>query len=86
MIVGIKYCGGCNPLYDRVYQMAELKRQFPNHEYRYISESKECDVWLVVCGCVRACAYIDDLIANEQIFILDSEAKFEETKKYLKEN
>lgn len=43
MTVGIKYCGGCNPLYDSGYLISELKRQFLDHEYRYIRRELEAD-------------------------------------------
>lgn len=30
MKIGIKYCGGCNPRYDRSHEVDKLKKRFPN--------------------------------------------------------
>ena len=34
MMIGIKYCGGCNSVYNRGRQTQLLKEQFPEHEFR----------------------------------------------------
>lgn len=83
MTIGIKYCGGCNPLFNREYYVKALKKQLPNYEYRLLSDGKESDIWVVVCGCMRACAYTEDLIANERIIVIDTVDKFDEVRDYL---
>ena len=50
MVIGVKYCGGCNSVYDRGRQVNRLKEQFPEHEFCTASQTKVCDVWLAVCG------------------------------------
>lgn len=30
MKIGIKYCGGCNPRYDRNQEVEKLKKNFPS--------------------------------------------------------
>ncbi|MGI6057307.1 MAG: MaoC family dehydratase [Bilifractor sp.] len=58
--IGIKYCGGCNPRYDRVSEVAALISQFPEFIFQY-DTGVYCPVWIVVCGCQSACCPTDDL-------------------------
>jgi len=53
--IGIKYCGGCNPRFNRLEFVSQLKRNAPHHNYS-LYMGKPSDVYLVVCGCKRACA------------------------------
>ena len=55
MKIALKFCGGCNPLYDRRAAAEELKRLFPDMEYA-APEDKDCPASLLVCGCAAACA------------------------------
>lgn len=63
MKLGIKYCGGCNPRYDRSYQVKELLKNTPNAEPVY-NTSEYCPVWIVVCGCPNSCVNADSLRAG----------------------
>lgn len=83
MTIGIKYCGGCNSIYNRARQVELLKEKFPACEFRNTSDGKECDIWLVVCGCLRACASTAGLIARKKLFILSTERSFKEVCAYL---
>ena len=56
MKIGIKYCGGCNPRYDRSQKVEKLKKKFPQHTFTYEIENTVCDICLLVCGCMTACA------------------------------
>ena len=56
MKIGIKYCGGCNPRYDRSHEVEKLKKKFPQHMFTYDVENTVCDICLLVCGCMTACA------------------------------
>jgi len=72
MKVYLKYCGGCNPLYDRSVIREMLSADFPH--IIFTREEKEADRALVICGCSRACAsvsreteYITDLKDYEEV-------------------
>lgn len=57
MLIGIKYCGGCNPLIDRTKLVGEIGKALPP-EYRLTTESSSnpWDIGIMVCGCSTACA------------------------------
>lgn len=53
MSLVVKYCGGCNPLYDRVKLVKEIS-EILGVEPRY-DEPKSGDICLLVSGCSREC-------------------------------
>ncbi len=54
MDIGIKYCGGCNPRYDRPALVARLKSDLPDAQV--VSAGETQDYVVVLCGCSSACA------------------------------
>lgn len=56
MKVYLKYCGGCNPLYDRSVIRGLLTADFPH--ITFTREESEADRTAVICGCSRACASV----------------------------
>ena len=64
MRIGVKYCGGCNPRYDRTGFVAQLKNELGSGNLEWVSAStakESLDFVLVVCGCTAACAEHKDL-------------------------
>lgn len=53
MEIGVKFCGGCNPRYDRGRELTALKGKFPDVTWVCGSSDQVCDYWLVICGCSR---------------------------------
>jgi hypothetical protein len=54
--IGIKYCGGCNPLYDRVATAKKLEQKLRGKAVFVSPDNEELDLILAVQGCSRACA------------------------------
>jgi hypothetical protein len=66
MRVGLKYCGGCNPEYDRVALVRHIKESLQG-KVKFVSpESENVSLILAVEGCGTACA---DLSAFQGIEI-----------------
>lgn len=57
--IGIKYCGGCNPFYERVELIDRVKFRFDNQFYFLRHDSPDIDIFIFVNGCPRACATKD---------------------------
>lgn len=55
--IGIKYCGGCNPVIDRTKLAKEIEK-FLSPEYSLSKDpfSNSLDVGILICGCLTACA------------------------------
>ncbi len=53
--IGIKYCGGCNPTYERV-EMVEKIKFLVGGQFDFLPYDREgLDGLLLVQGCERAC-------------------------------
>ncbi|MCY6959763.1 hypothetical protein [Clostridium brassicae] len=62
MKVGVKYCGGCNPRYDRTSFIDKLKNEVKfDLDIQGASEDNFYDVVLILCGCTSACVNHDNL-------------------------
>ncbi len=61
-LIGIKYCGGCNPVIDRENLVQEIKRLLPPEFILANNQTnKQWDIGILVCGCLTACADKPDL-------------------------
>ena len=58
--ISVKYCGGCNPHFDRSAFISGLQQEFPQFDFLGPNDP---DPWfaLVVCGCSRICASHENL-------------------------
>lgn len=81
--VGFKYCGGCNPRYNRVAKVEEFKLKHPEFNYITIENIKSCEFWFIICGCKAACASVSELKATNNVIVIDSEEKFSEINAFL---
>lgn len=55
MRIGLKYCGGCNPRYDRKDFAAKLCNDL-GLACCPVGDRKEWELVLVLCGCTNCCA------------------------------
>jgi len=57
--IGVKYCGGCNPSYERVEMVERIKFRF-NDQFLFLRhDDPELEVMVLMSGCQRACACRD---------------------------
>jgi len=77
--IGIKYCGGCNPLYNRKKFIDRIKNEIGD---RYIFEDvkKESiyDFLLVVGGCTSCCVDYKNISIIKGLFCITKEIQYEE--------
>ena len=71
MIIGVKYCGGCNPTYDRKKVLNLLQEEY-NHQFEFAIEGKVYDIVIVLCGCNRCCAQHSRFIFKYEKFLVKS--------------
>jgi hypothetical protein len=72
-LIGVKYCGGCNPVIDRVRLVSEIRKLLPP-EYVLTTDklSNPWDIAILVCGCSAACADKPDAKSLARQWILVS--------------
>jgi hypothetical protein len=57
--IGIRYCGGCNPTYDRMQMVRQLKSRYLNRFCFLLPKRKKLDGLLFINGCPSSCAAKD---------------------------
>lgn len=73
MLIGVKFCGGCNPRYDRGKAFEAIKQRLEGEAaFEFAEEGKEYDHLLVIGGCTNCCAsYCQYKAKNDTILIWD---------------
>lgn len=82
-VVGLRYCGGCNPRYDRVAAVEQIRVRLPELELRPAAPGQR--TVLVVCGCPARCADVSGL-DGELIWLCAPEQLGEVTQKLARTN
>lgn len=81
MRVAVKFCGGCNPRFDRGAAAELLKKRLPELNFRPALEG-EHDASLIICGCPAACASRGGL--KNTAFVLTDEKDIPAAEKVLR--
>jgi len=80
--VGLKYCGGCNPEYDRVSLVKHIEKSLQGKVEFVKPESEGVGLILVVEGCSTACADLSTFQGLEVRVITNIEG----AERFIKEN
>ena len=78
MIFGVKYCGGCNPRYNRTAFFDTVKSRCPEAEFQYVQPDVVYDRLLVICGCPSRCADISKIRVDGDIYKISEEDQLEQ--------
>jgi len=79
--IGIKYCGGCNPEYDRVAVKDQIENRLQGKVLFVSPENDDKEMILAIMGCKIACADLS-LFRRLKIWKITS---VEDAKKFIKE-
>lgn len=69
MKIGIKYCGGCNPGYDRKKLVEKLMSEHLEVTFEIARENILYDIVVVINGCRRACSEHESLKGVDKLLI-----------------
>ncbi len=69
MDIGVKFCGGCNPMYDRGKLYKRIMGAYAEHSFEAADEAKNYETLLTICGCERACVNTDSYKKEKEIRI-----------------
>jgi len=82
--IGIKYCGGCNPGYERVEMIERVQFRF-NDQFLFLRyDEPDIDVLVLMSGCHRACAGKDLNTAKIPLCLVTGENDFNTLINWLK--
>lgn len=82
MRVAFKYCGGCNPRWDRTEIAARTASDEPG--ISLVRAGEPADIVAVVCGCEAACAEHETLRGEHGKIILTQAADYEKLRRLLR--
>jgi hypothetical protein len=75
----VKFCGGCNPRYDRGAALAVVKEHFgADLRFAYAEEGKPCDLLLYIAGCVNRCTALLAYPSERGLVVLWDEGQIRE--------
>lgn len=67
--IGVKYCGGCNPDYDRLRAVSSLAEELRDVAELVPASNDTVDFFLVVQGCRTACADLSPLLGKRLVVV-----------------
>ena len=68
--VGVRFCGGCNPRYDRGETYRILQESLPGICFEYLVPGRCYDGYLLICGCLSQCAGHSGIDEERPVFTL----------------
>lgn len=69
MTIYVKYCGGCNPRFDRAALLAQMESAVPKMEVTHNSQQR-ADAAVIICGCSAACTSREEAIGTYGTFVV----------------
>lgn len=81
----LRYCGGCNPRYERGTMVRSLQDDHPNVTLEVFSSGQDYAGVLVVCGCTAQCAERRDLPADAPHCMIATEQDYQRAAAFLSE-
>ena len=85
MKIGVKYCGGCNPCYERSDILRWLKRDYPTVQTEAVREDVLYDMCLVICGCREECSDYSYLKQQYEVLIIRAPEEYEKASNRIRE-
>lgn len=78
MKIGVKYCGGCNPRYERKKFIDKVKEAVgEKHTFEAVKEENVYDFLLVAGGCTSCCADFRNISVKYGVFCIKREEDYE---------
>ena len=84
MKCGVKFCGGCNPRYDRGAAYRQIKEDLSDIDFVHAEEGEPVDNLLVIGGCTACCASYDQYDVKGNVFKMWDKDHIENIKLKLK--
>jgi hypothetical protein len=75
--IGIKYCGGCNPTYERLEVIQAVQSRLGDRFLFIRPDQRDLDGMLLINGCVRSCATENFDHRETAYFSISGEKDFE---------
>ncbi len=84
MKCGVKFCGGCNPRYDRGAAYRQIKEELSDIDFVHAEEGDPVDNLLVIGGCTACCASYEQYDVKGNVYKMWDKDHIENIKTKLK--
>lgn len=85
-MIGIRYCGGCNPKYERKNFVDRVQKTFEGRiDFELAKEDKEYDGLMVVGGCSNCCAAYKQFTTKSAPMLIWGDEFFDDVVKKINE-
>lgn len=68
MKCGVRFCGGCNPRFERGAVYRDMQKEISNIEFDYAAEDEIYDILLVIGGCPSCCASYEQFQVKGDVY------------------
>lgn len=83
-MIGIRYCGGCNPHYDRKAFVEKVSNHYKDvKEFEIAREGVDYEGLLVIGGCQNCCAAHKQFTTEAKPMLVWGEEFFADIEKYI---
>ncbi|MDR1396265.1 MAG: hypothetical protein LBJ14_00805 [Desulfarculales bacterium] len=86
--IAVKFCGGCNPAYDRGEIVARLRREYPEAAVTFISQDEswpQSDLCLIITGCRESCLDYSPYLGRQGRIVISSPDDFQKIAVFMNE-
>ncbi len=73
--IGVKFCGGCNPSYDRAEFWEKIKAAADGKLCWADPDQPDIDALLIICGCHTACPEKNFRSSDYSLFLVINDIK-----------
>ena len=74
LLVAVKFCGGCDPAYDRIDLWERLNAAAPDNIDFMLSGDRRPQALLLICGCETACP-LREVSGSIPVFLIDRDVE-----------
>ena len=85
MILRIKFCGGCNPRFDRRSIVTKIEEEYKDIKIVYSDGDEIPDLLVVICGCTAQCAEYKSIKFKYKSVVIYSEDGYNKIKEAIEE-
>jgi hypothetical protein len=83
--IGVKYCGGCNPRFERGKLFHSIKSRLKEAHFEHAKEGVNYDALLVISGCTNNCASFQQYKYNKGVVNIKDSSELDRAVKELRE-
>lgn len=83
MKCGVRFCGGCNPRFDRGAVFRKFQNEMTGIDFSHAVEGERYDILLVIGGCTACCASYEQFAVDGDVYKIWDQDQIEKVEEEL---